>query len=77
MPAPAPRQPLAPVLGASGQPVGFVTAQADGSPDPLLAQIMAQYVAREAAAHAHREAIRQGLAPKPEPLTVWHISDRD
>ena len=47
--------------------------------DELIAWVMADYtakvIAEEKAADARREAYRNGAA-KPQPTTVWDISDR-
>lgn len=42
-----------------------------------MSAIMAAYTARVHAEHARAEAIREGRLPKPQPTTVWNISDRD
>ena len=41
-----------------------------------MSAIMAAYTARVHAEHARAEAIREGRLPKPQPTTVWDISDR-
>ena len=42
-----------------------------------LSAIMASYTAKVKADEAHRQAVREGRLPKPQPTTVWAISDRD
>jgi|LauGreDrversion4_2_1035121.scaffolds.fasta_scaffold18311_14 hypothetical protein len=42
-----------------------------------LAALMTGYAKQVAAEEAYRKAVREGLAPAPEPLTEWAISDRD
>ena len=44
--------------------------------DELIAMVMADYTAKVAADERRRQAIRDGLLPKPQPTTVWDISDR-
>jgi hypothetical protein len=66
---------LAPIPGPAGRPVGFVTAGPDGSPDPLLAAILARYAAAEHAAESHRNMIRRGEIPPDPPIDRWNISD--
>ena len=41
----------------------------------IMASYTAQVIAEEKAADARREAYRNGAA-KPQPTTVWNISDR-
>ena len=41
----------------------------------IMASYTAQVIAEEKAADARREAYRNGAA-KPQPTTVWDISDR-
>jgi hypothetical protein len=41
-----------------------------------LSAIMASYTAQVAADERRRQAIRDGLLPKPQPTTVWNIADR-
>jgi hypothetical protein len=41
-----------------------------------LSAIMASYTAQVAADERRRQAIRDGLLPKPQPTTVWCVSDR-
>ena len=42
-----------------------------------LSAIMASYTAKVAADERRRQAIRDGLLPKPAPIVVWNIADRD
>lgn len=73
----AARPPLAPILGPDGQPLAWASPGPDGQPLPLLAEALAAILARDAAAEAHAQAIRQGLcAPPPAPSARWLISDR-
>lgn len=58
-----------------GQVIAWVTPQADGSPDPLLASVVQRCLDRDAAELARREAIRSGKM-KPVPAETWNISDR-
>jgi hypothetical protein len=44
--------------------------------DELIAMVMASYTAKVKADEAHRQAVREGRLPKPQPTTVWDISDR-
>jgi hypothetical protein len=44
--------------------------------DPFLSRIAARYIASEAAAAAHRDAIRRGDIPPDPPADGWLISDR-
>ncbi len=41
-----------------------------------LSAIMASYTAQVVADERRRQAIRDGLLPKPQPTTVWCVSDR-
>jgi hypothetical protein len=68
--------PLAPVLGPQGRPVALVSTAADGSPDPIMAAIVARYSAEVAAADTRRRAIAAGLIPPAPPIGRWLISDR-
>ncbi|MGA0955903.1 MAG: hypothetical protein ACO3SN_09060 [Burkholderiaceae bacterium] len=44
--------------------------------DELIAMVMADYTAKVKAEEARCQAIREGRLPKPQPTTVWNISDR-
>lgn len=52
------------------RPIGPTTA------DPFLSRIAARYIASEAAAAEHRDAIRRGDIPPDPPADSWLISDR-
>jgi hypothetical protein len=41
-----------------------------------LSAILASYTAQVKADEAHRQAIREGRLPAPQPTTVWAIGDR-
>ncbi len=41
-----------------------------------LSAILASYTAQVKADEAHRQAIREGRLPAPQPTTVWEIGDR-
>jgi hypothetical protein len=41
-----------------------------------LSAIMASYTAKVIAEDKRNQAIREGRLPKPQPTTVWDISDR-
>ncbi len=41
-----------------------------------MSSILASYTAQVKADEAHRQAIREGRLPAPQPTTVWEISDR-
>lgn len=56
-------------------PGGWVAAT-DPAALPALADTLARYLAREAAAERHREAIRAGTIPPDPPAETWHVSDR-
>ena len=45
--------------------------------DELIAMVMADYKAKVIAEGKRNQAIREGRLPKPQPTTVWAISDRD
>lgn len=64
------RPPMHPVAGG-----GWVAAT-DPADLPALADLMARYLAREAAAERHRDAIRAGTIPPDPPAETWHVSDR-
>jgi len=44
--------------------------------DELISMVMADYTAKVIAEEQHRQAVREGRLPAPQPATVWNISDR-